>query len=292
MKRLSINVVLVSIVLLLSIYPQGQSGGNDQVAVNAAPVGVNLENEILNATVQIQVVALATEQGSDDQGKDQAGAPNKPEEKITTNLTKVTDLGTLVSSGQERWIVTHNHWGEMITETSFIEFSNAYGELLLAMSGVEFINLIRYQDQGTLLLKAPEAFNSLPSASIGAAYRYQKPVAADSDNTGMPDEGDIVLIVHPKSGEEDQIEVLQATVQSLGRFKGLPIVKVLVPNDLIIQRGNSGGGVWFNGHFIGNIWATELKGRWSWDTFQFNDTLTNVSYVAPFAPASLYSMGG
>jgi len=277
MKRLSVNLVLLSIVLLLSIYPQGQSGGNDPVAVNATPVDVVLENGIISTTVQINVVAIASRPGTDDQGKEQAGATNNSGGTNATNLTMVKDLGTLVSSGQERWIVTHNHWGEMIAATSFIEFSNANGELLLAMSGVEFINLIRYQNKGTLVLKAPQAFNSLPATRIGTTGHVGNPV-----NTGTPEAGDVVLIIHPKSGHEDQFEVLQATVQSLGRFKGLPIIKVLVPGDAIIHRGNSGGGVWFNGHFIGNVWATEVKREWSWRTFQFKESLTNLSYIAPF----------
>ena len=283
MKRLSVNLVLGSILLLLSIYPQGWLGGNDPVAVNAAPVNVDLENEIIAATLQINVVALASQPGSDGQGQDREGATNTPEGNSATNLTTVNDLGTLVSSGQEKWIVTHNHWGEMIAATSFIEFSTANGEFLLAMSGVEFINLIRYQDQGTLVLKAPQAFNSLPSTKIGTVDRHQKPVA-NPVNTGMPESGDVVLIIHPKSGEEDVFEVLQATVQSLGRFKGLPIIKVLVPGDSIIHRGNSGGGVWFHGLFIGNVWATEVKRDWSWSTFQYKESLTNLSYVAPFDP--------
>jgi len=283
MIRLSVNVVLVSIVLLLSIYPQDQSRGNDQVAVNAAPVDVVLENEILNATVQISVVAITPIHGLYDPVQDQPDGSNKPEGNIPTELTRQDSLGTLVSTGEERLIVTHNHWGGLIEAMSFVHFYNKNGEFLLAMNGDEFRNLIRYQDKGTLVIKAPEALNPIPQTILGEANLNQKTHSNVPENAGMPQEGDLVTFVHPKIGEEDQFEVLQASVKSTGKFKGLPIIKVFILNGIILP-GNSGGGVWFNGHFIGNVWAIEEKTEFNWHSFQFEDSLTKLSYVAPFDP--------
>ena len=188
MKRLSVNVVLVSIALLLSIYTQGQSGGNVQVAVNAARVDVALENEILNATVQISVVAITPIHGLYDPVQKQPDGSNTPEGNIPTELTRQDSLGTLVSTDEERLIVTHNHWGGLIEAMSFVHFYNVNDELLLAMNGDEFRNLIRYQDKGTLVIKAPEALNPIPHASIGEVYLNQKDHSNVPGNAGIPQE--------------------------------------------------------------------------------------------------------
>jgi len=261
--RRKVSVLLLSIILLLSVQPQNIANAGIRV-----PVDDTLRKQILNATILISVLAPA------DQGQKQAGASTKPEGYETIVMTKLDGLGTLVQAEGERWIVTHNHWGGLVERMSIARFYNAGGELLLAMSGDEFRGLIRFRDKGTMVLQAPEAL----TATSPADHETPSPAPTGAE---MPKEGATVFFIHPKIGQEGQFEVLPAYVASIN-VDGIPTLKVHTPNGVIIRGGNSGGGVWFNGHYIGNVWATVLRTEISGSTFQSEESLTNESYVALF----------
>jgi len=53
--------------------------------------------------------------------------------------------------------------------------------------------------------------------------------------------------------------MLEAEVESIGEYKGLPIFVLRSLDGLPIVSGDSGGGIWQDGRLVGNMWATVTK---------------------------------
>jgi hypothetical protein len=77
-----------------------------------------------------------------------------PAEAASANGEMIVErgLGSLVQTGGETLIVTHDH-RDGIEETGKVQFLDAGGALLVEGSGDEFRGMIHYQDGGTLLLR-------------------------------------------------------------------------------------------------------------------------------------------
>lgn len=155
-------------------------------------------------------------------------------------------LGTLVRSQGEVLIVTHNHWDEVLQDTSMVEFSDARNNLLVRTMGVEFIRLVRYQDKGTLALAAPQALLAeiSPSAPLKALPASQVPKNA------------IVHIAYRQPGQREIVTLQQAVVEQICDCSGIPGLQLRSLDGQPLQKGDSGGGVFLNGALVANNWIS------------------------------------
>lgn len=281
---IQVNIILVMVILLLGLYPHLEANASGQFAADAPLVEAASREMILSTTVQISMFALSSDPELKDQIQAQAGLTEGREENDGTNLIQLDSLGTLVETQGGKVIVTHGHWGKMLEVANFAHIYDANGEFLLALNGGELKDLIRYQDKGTIVFEAPATLSSLPAASPVEADLQPADLSLETTNPEMPQAGDQVAYVHLVKGETQRLEVLSATFQSLGRFKRLEVLQILVPEGGVILGGNSGGGVWFEGRYIGNVWATEENREFNWQKLQFDYSLTHLSYIAPFNP--------
>jgi hypothetical protein len=145
-------------------------------------------------------------------------------------------------------LITHNHWGEVLSDLAVVRIYDIDHELLKVIFGKEFKNLAIYQDAGTLVLEAPKELAGLASshgAKLGDSRRIKSGVS--------------VLVVYHQTGNRSELGLLEAEVESVEENKGSPICILRSLNGLPIIAGDSGGGIWQDGQLVGNMWATVLK---------------------------------
>lgn len=189
---------------------------------------------ILAATVQIRLKAPLL---------DEAGhvviAENNG--KWRTVEVEARGLGTLVQWGGQLYVVTHDHWGELLDTAVTAQFFNANGALLAEISGAFFRNLLHYRDQGTLLLQVPPAL-AVPFGVKG----YGRTLAVGSQ----------VFLTRYQPGT-GVVEVVAATVTAVTEREGVPAYLVQTADGTPVVPGDSGGGVWFEGQLAGNLWRNQ-----------------------------------
>jgi hypothetical protein len=156
-----------------------------------------------------------------------------------------TGLGSLIQDGKETLLITHNHWGEVLSDKTVVTFYDVGHNVLAIMLGKEFKGLVTYQDAGTLALEAPkELAGTLSSCGVKLG------------DSGQVESGDSVWVVYHQTGNRSEIGLLEAKVESIGEYKGLPIFVLHSLDGLPIVSGDSGGGIWWDGQLVGNMWAT------------------------------------
>jgi hypothetical protein len=64
-------------------------------------------------------------------------------------------IGTLVEYQGETFLVTHNHWGDMLQDQNLIELRDGDNRMIKPIYASEFKSLVVYRDAGTLVLRAP-----------------------------------------------------------------------------------------------------------------------------------------
>ena len=171
-----------------------------------------MQENALAATVQIRLAAPLV---------DDTGQP------ASLLQYEVADsLGTLVTDGANNWIITHDHWGDFIVSATSVTFSDASGRLLLEMDALTFRNLIRYRDEGTLILNAPIGLTSLTPVFLADTAVYA---------------GDVVMLVR-RQGE--RVDLFTAVVEELEFENGRALLALRSSNGEVIAHGDSGGGVW------------------------------------------------
>jgi hypothetical protein len=217
-----IQAVLIAIVLI------GVQTRDIQAKGKPAEAG---QEQILGASIQINM-SLKIGQA--------AGSANE-------QVALASGLGSLIEEQGEVFIVTHNHWGELLQNFTKIEFRDAENGLLASMLGFEFKKLIRSQDAGTMILRAPEEIMPL---------RSQAATRGDADPLRP---GDHVQVAFRQRGDRQQVDVLDAEVVSIGSYQGLPTVNLRSLNGQPITPGDSGGGVWHAGKLVGNSWMTFMN---------------------------------
>lgn len=156
-------------------------------------------------------------------------------------------IGTLVSFAGEDLVVTHNHW-DFLGDLSKVEILDAKDNYLVGISASEFKSLVRYRDRGTLIFAAPDRLQASP-AGLGNLEELRV--------------GDVVTVVHQASENDDPLDLLLAEVRAIDDFNGLPVVQFVPVDGQEIKPGDSGGGVWTKGRFIGNTWGMYFqKDKW------------------------------
>lgn len=209
-------VILVGVAFLRSSF--GIKRASSNIPISEID---NYDQEILDATIQISMVVSVMDETS------------------SVHKIRAKGLGSLVNHNRQILLVTHNHWGELLQDATVIEMYDASHRILKEISGAQFKSLIRYQDAGTLVLEAPEGLTQ-SRAILGS------PIQA----------GDTVIVAYRQTASGDQVAVLEAIVDSVFMFQGLPTYKLLSLDGQPIRGGDSGGGIWHDGELVGNMWAT------------------------------------
>ena len=163
-----------------------------------------------------------------------------------TGVTLAYDMATLVKIQNEYFLVTHNHWGDMLKDMNILELRDADNKLIQLIYGSKFKSLIVYQDAGTMVLHAPD----------GLADAF---TPANLDNPPQLKIGDTVQVAHHSQPNRDQVEILDAVVEEISVSKDAPVYTLRSLNGQSLQPGDSGGGVWHNGKLVANTWTVTTK---------------------------------
>jgi hypothetical protein len=198
------------------------------------PIDPTIEEAILNTTLQIKLFAPLPSTEIEAEGS----------EIVSKSYVMAKGLGTLVRWQGEQVIVTHNHWGDMLKDAEYVTIHDAANKLLVKLALNEFTSLICYSDPGTLILVAP---SGLPVA------------AADLGNDMIVESGDILNVVRQDPHNSDQVEVVQARMIRMKDYKGQPVIKLAILDEVEIIPGDSGGGNWYEGKLVGNTWASFIN---------------------------------
>lgn len=215
----------------------------------AAAVDPSLEADILKSTVQIRLLVPV---------------PGADPVKGGQLCDMEQGLGSVVRWQGVTVIVTHNHWGHMMNDAQYAHILDAQGAVLRQMWMDEFKSLIRYSDAGTLILDIPAGLSITPSNL--------------SIERNVPD-GDTVTMVHQDPKDINRVAALQAKVISHKIDQGQPVFELKVLGSGKIIKGDSGGGIWYQGKLVGNSWSTITK------TWQFS--VTAQTTIAAQLPVSL-----
>ncbi|KAA3657767.1 MAG: hypothetical protein DWQ04_27105 [Chloroflexi bacterium] len=174
---------------------------------------------------------------------------NDEKEEIVAKNTSVKaksayGIGTLVSFNEEVLLLTHDHWpyDNGIEMPDWVLIQDANGLLLTEISGDAFYQNILFRDSGTLVMQAPEELLSF--GIVPAEMRYLNNQAV----------GDTVTIVRHQPGTSEKLDLLDARIQSISLFSGVPQVELQSLNSESLERGDSGGGIWADGQLVGNTW--------------------------------------
>jgi hypothetical protein len=189
---------------------------------------------VLNATIKISFFAPKVDEN------DQPVVNVVNGEQVVV-YTGGTGLGTVVNQNGQTIIVTHDHWTLIDNPQAIVELANAQGDLLLTMNGPEFGALVSYRDGGTTIVNMP--------ASIAGHF-----APANSNSAGTIELNDVLVIAY--RNEDDSVSVGATVVSEMNEYDGKELIEMTSVDGEIVNRGNSGGGVFVNGQLVANMWAT------------------------------------
>jgi hypothetical protein len=151
-------------------------------------------------------------------------------------------LGTLVAVNGRSLIVTHDHYSEIDTAVADAIVTDFSGREV-AMPIADFRKLIRYHNNGIIVLEAPAG---LPPGALPGDGAVAQP-------------GSAVRLVH-REATSDTLAVVEAVVETWIDYRGVPSYTLRNVAGQIVTPGNSGGGVWAAGRLVGSIHSTILAG--------------------------------
>jgi hypothetical protein len=182
------------------------------------------------------------------------------------------EMATLVQYQGATYLVTHNHYGEMLQDMNIFQFRDAENRKIQSMYGSEFKSLIVYQDPGTLVLRAPDGLTDALT-----------PVSLDPQPQLQP--GDIVQVAYRAGARREQVDIVDAVIEEITTSEVTPVYRLRFPDGGLLSPGDSGGGVWYGESFVGNNWSivltytiTETSGA----SDPASETQTDLSYAAIF----------
>jgi hypothetical protein len=187
-------------------------------------------------------------------------------------ITMWYDMGNLVQYQGETYLVTHNHHGEMLQDTNILELHDAENHKIRSISGFEFKSLIVYQDPGTLVLRSPAGLTNTMT-----------PVSIEDQSHLQP--GDIVQVAYRGGAQQDKVEILDAVIEEITVSGATPLYKLRFPDGPLLSSGDSGGGIWSGGIFVGNTWSIVMNytiEETSGTGEPVSEIQTNLSYAAIF----------
>jgi len=232
---ITIGVVLVSI-LAWGIKEQNQ-----------ALVEKEMPNDIRNATVLIEMQLPNLNQSLDD------------------NLFIGYGIGTLIQVNGQSLLVTHNHWRKTLEDITIVRFFDADHNLLKALIGKEYRELVIRADSGTQVLLPPqELIDNL--------------VPVNLDILGQISVGENVDVVCWDKPSREKANIQHAVIEEISTYQGVPIYKLRNLDGDPIQPGDSGGGVWHEGVLVGNNWMVEAISNGN--SVEITRVYTDVSYAS------------
>ena len=247
-----IVAMIIGLVILLVFSAPTKAFSKQNLSVDRA-----MQAQILNATVQIRLFTPITSA--------------KPVGNRYPYLMS-QGLGSLVRAGNGYLIITHNHWSAL-EQVEFVKIYDAKFALLLEMSGAAIENLILRQDAGVLVLQAPPELVEKLSASPGSFLE-----ASPKDGLKLS-AGDQVLVVHQKPGQEDKVAVMPAVIEQRMTFRGQPAFQLRALDGSPLIPGDSGGGLWYKGYLVGDLWAREEVSQNDWSQLNWQDFKPGVKTV-------------
>jgi hypothetical protein len=256
-----IVAMIISLLIYLVFSAPTKAFSKQNISVDRA-----IQAQILSATVQIRLFTPI--------------ASAKPVGNRYPYLMS-QGLGSLVRAGNGYRVITHNHWSAL-KQVEFVKIYDANFALLLEMSGAAFKNLILQQDAGALVLQAPSELVEKLSSSPGSFLEA-------SPNDGLKlSAGDQVLVVHQKPGQDDKVAVMPAVIEQRVTFRGLPAFQLRALDGSALIPGDSGGGLWYNGYLVGDLWAREEVSQndwtqWNWQDFRPGVKILESAYAAHIA---------
>ena len=199
------------------------------------PIAESAQRQILDATIQIKMQTPRI---------DEIGNPVLAENENGWYVVNemAHGLGAVVQIDNQLFIVTHDHWGSLLGTAVTVEYQDANGNLLTQISGDVFRSHIAYADHGTMVLQIPDTVTSTFPPSVSTTII---PLTI----------GNEVYVTRHQVGQEN-VEVVLARVTSLTQQYGTPTYQLETLDGSSFVHGDSGGGVWANGQFAGNLWET------------------------------------
>lgn len=211
MRKILLLTFLITIVLMLSLRWISPS---QSAAAKSPPIN---QDRIKDATLIIVIESIQRNE-----------------------VTLAYGMGTLVQYQGASYLVTHNHYGNLLQDMNILELRDARYKPIRTMYGYEFKGLIVYQDTGTLMLSLPDGLaEDITPGELGDSQQV-KP-------------GDIVQVARLAQPEREQVEILEAVVEGVGVSEPVYLLRSL--NGESLSPGDSGGGVWYAGKFVANTWA-------------------------------------
>lgn len=239
----------------LGMFPRGK----EQKVYAATAVDPAAKQHILAATVRLVLFAPLL---------DENGQPQMVMVDGQAQAQYVTGegLGTLVNLNGETMIVTHDHW-TLLDTLQMARFYDAAGNLLAEVTGDAFRQLIRYRDGGTMVLALPTPLTT----------------TAVNGNAQLVQPEDVVFLTY-RLPNSDLLDVLVMGVADVYERNGRDVFALVSLNGEIVGNGNSGGGVWYQGKLVGNMWVTVKELPWFWEKSDTpKGTDTSVAALLPTA---------
>ena len=238
------SILFISLILAVAVFTQACSTFTTQSSSSSLPEQLTSDssnsNAVLAATIQIIVFPV-----------------NQPDENLQTVYER--GLASFIQLESETILVTHDHWN-FLAETNRVQFLDVENNLLAEITGQEFRRLIRYHDQGSLLLSTPveidPAYLSLLASrsSQNPAHIIRPGKLAEPQALQV---GQIVTIAYRVGENRSQVGTKQAAVIELFEVQGLPAVRLQSQDGSVILPGDSGGGIWLDGQLAANMWLSE-----------------------------------
>ncbi len=218
------------------------------------PSGASTKKQILASTVTISIVATERLQSSEitDEPLPIPYDEYRPIAKVVKEV-EAKGLGTVVRQGGEFLVVTHDHWSLLDRIRGMVRISDWSGDLLIEMKLTEFKEYIRYRDGGTLVLEASDWIVQCDSTFTSLITTMEVSDLTDRKALGI---GDIVEVV--QQAGRDSVALVQAQVEQIDQKEGKQVLRLQVASNQPFVAGDSGGGVWHQGEFLGNVWTAVI----------------------------------
>ena len=266
MKQISKWTIILILVTVTTSNLRGQSNADVSALDAAGEVPMVVAHTIRQTTVQIRMIRIQLDEESRENNH------HSTRQTVTLRRTTTIDkgIGTLLSHQGKTLLVSHDHWLHLTSTVvpDLVQFHDADGRFLLEMTGDAFSQLMLFHDGGTLIMHAP------PGLTI------QLSSAAPMGHVASLQPGDIVYVAHRQANQKDTVVLMAAEVLAIGFRNNIPLLSLRSLNGQTIEPGDSGGGVWLDGRFVGNLWMTVIEVNKSWWPLSQSEKTTTYSYAA------------
>jgi hypothetical protein len=209
-----------------------------------------MQQQILAATVQITMVVPQLDEMAQAEIEPLPIPPDeyRPIAKPTEYVI-AEGLGTAVLVNGRPLLITHDHWSQLTADLGDVQFRDATGVLLVEMDLYQFKRLILSRNGGTMVLTAPDILQDMA-------------MVTEAGDTAVDD--DLWLVRR----QEGQVVVSPVQKAAAGMKDGVAVWRL---QGQTVVNGDSGGGVWGNGHLLATMWTTVMMEDQATDEQQATD---------------------